>query len=225
MAQIFFNSFRQKGTLALWALVVTAQYMVGSNCLLVASHQIFTYSHDCALPFSSILSYVNKSTSTPIIAVWFVIILATLLGLLAFAGMQAIDAIFPLAINAVYITYSITITAHWLGDNDFKHGPFHLGIFSLPISIIAVLIMVFMNIMFLFPLVPSMSATTMKYTVVVLGGVLGLSLVWYYFPVYGDIHWFAGPVLNIGRGNGDGIDLDMQNSSGEKGGVKGTLGA
>ncbi|KAI6152264.1 amino acid/polyamine transporter I [Pisolithus tinctorius] len=225
MAQIFFNSFGQKGTLALWALVVTAQYMVGSNCLLVASRQIFAYSRDRALPFSSILSYVNKSTSTPVIAVWFVVILATLLGLLAFAGTQAIDAIFPLAINAVYIAYSITIAARWLGDNDFKRGPFHLGIFSLPISTIAVLFMVFMNIVFLFPSVPSTSATTMNYTVVVLGGVLGLSLVWYYLPVYGGIHWFAGPVPNIGRGDGDGIDLDTQNGSGEKGGVKGASGA
>ncbi|KAI6152263.1 amino acid/polyamine transporter I [Pisolithus tinctorius] len=225
MAQIFFNSFGQKGTLALWALVVIAQYMMGSSCLLVASRQIFAYSRDRALPFSSILSHVNKSTSTPVNAVWFVVISAILLGLLAFAGTQAIDAIFPLAINAIYIAYSITIAARWLGDSDFKRGPFHLGIFSLPISVTAVLFMAFMNVIFLFPTMPSTSASTMNYTVVVLGGVLGLSLVWYYLPVYGGIHWFAGPVPNIGRGDGDGIDLDTRNGSGEKGGVKGASGA
>lgn len=32
---------------------------------------------------------------------------------------------------------------------------------------------------------------------VVLGGVLVLSLVWYYFPVYGGVHWFTGPVATI----------------------------
>jgi hypothetical protein len=26
-----------------------------------------------------------------------------------------------------------------------------------------------------------------------------LSIVWYYFPVYGGVHWFTGPVPNIGK--------------------------
>ena len=31
MAQIFFNSFGQNGTLAVWAVIVLAQYMMGSS--------------------------------------------------------------------------------------------------------------------------------------------------------------------------------------------------
>ena len=31
MAQIFFNSFGQKGTLGLWAIVVLVQFMMGSS--------------------------------------------------------------------------------------------------------------------------------------------------------------------------------------------------
>ncbi|KAI6047537.1 amino acid/polyamine transporter I [Pisolithus marmoratus] len=200
MAQIFFNSFGQKGTLALWTLVVIAHtsFPQSAQQVLISSRQIFAYSRDRALPLSSILSRVNKSKSAPINAVWFVVISAILLGLLAFAGTQAISAIFSLSVTAIYIAYSITIAARWLGDNNFKRGPFHLGIFSLPISIIAVSFMTFMNVVFLFPTMPSTSATTMNYTVVVLGGILGLSLAWYYLPVYGGIHWFAGPVPNIG---------------------------
>ncbi len=38
----------------------------------------------------------------------------------------------------------------------------------------------------------------MNYTVVVLGGVFILSLAWYYFPVYGGVHWFEGPVPTVG---------------------------
>ena len=37
----------------------------------------------------------------------------------------------------------------------------------------------------------------MNYTVVVIGGVLILSLVWYYFPVYGGVFWFEGPVPTV----------------------------
>lgn len=70
---------------------------------------------------------------------------------------------------------------------------------SLPISIIAVSFMTFMTIVFFFPTTPNLSGMTMNYTVVVLGGVLALSLMWYYLPVYGGVHWFTGPVLNIDR--------------------------
>jgi hypothetical protein len=28
-----------------------------------------------------------------------------------------------------------------------------------------------------------------------------LSVVWYYFPVYGGVHWFTGPVPNVERLN------------------------
>ena len=54
-----------------------------------------------------------------------------------------------------------------------------------------------MVIVLLFPATPRTNTQNMNYTVVVLGGVLVLSLVWYYFPVYGGVHWFTGPVPNV----------------------------
>ena len=68
---------------------------------------------------------------------------------------------------------------------------------GIPVAVLAVLFMVFMTIVFLFPISPQTSVQEMNYTVVVLGGVLLLSLVWYYFPVYGGVYWFTGPVANV----------------------------
>jgi hypothetical protein len=60
------------------------------------------------------------------------------------------------------------------------------------------------SIVFFFPTTKLTSASDMNYTVVVLGGVFILCLVWYYFPVYGGVHWFEGPVPTVhgyvGRG-------------------------
>ena len=56
-----------------------------------------------------------------------------------------------------------------------------------------------MDIVFFFPTTPQTDVLTMNYTVVVLGGMLLLSIIWYYFPVYGGVHWFTGPVPNIGK--------------------------
>ena len=57
--------------------------------------------------------------------------------------------------------------------------------------------MAFNGTIFLFPTTMATDVADMNYTVVVLGGVLILSLIWYYFPVYGGVHWFNGPQSNL----------------------------
>ena len=68
---------------------------------------------------------------------------------------------------------------------------------SLPVAVISVTWMAFVGIVFLFPTTPEVRVGGMNYTVVVLGGVLVLSLVYYYFPKYGGRNWFTGPVQTI----------------------------
>jgi hypothetical protein len=74
---------------------------------------------------------------------------------------------------------------------------------------ISVTWMAFVGVVFLFPSTPEVEVGDMNYTVVVLGGVLILSLVYYYFPKYGGKNWFTGPVSTIDvregspGGNGD----------------------
>jgi len=197
MAQIFLNSFGKKATLGIWAVVIIVQYMMGSSILLAGSRQIFAFSRDRALPFSGYLYRINRYTQTPVNTVWFDVIFAILLGCLAFAGTQAINAVFALSITALYVAYSIPISARILSKTTFKPGPFSLGIWGIPVAVIAVLFMMFMTIVFLFPSTPQTSVQQMNYTVAVLGGVLLLSLIWYYFPKYGGVHWFTGPVPNV----------------------------
>ena len=54
--------------------------------------------------------------------------------------------------------------------------------------------MSFMIIVFLFPTTRSTSVADMNYTVVLLGSTLVLAVGWYYFPIYGGVNWFTGPV-------------------------------
>jgi hypothetical protein len=57
--------------------------------------------------------------------------------------------------------------------------------------------MLFLGIVFLFPGSPTTDATEMNYSIVVVGGIMILSILWYYFPKYGGVHWFKGPISNI----------------------------
>ena len=75
---------------------------------------------------------MNGFTGTPVNTVWFVAAVSTLLGLLAIAGAQAIDAVFALSVTGLYVAYSIPIAARFIFNNNFKPGPFNLGIFVSP---------------------------------------------------------------------------------------------
>ena len=77
--------------------------------------------------------------------------------------------------------------------------PFYVTSQSLPISTISVIFMLVLGIVFLFPGTPQTSAAEMNYSVVVFGGVMVLSVLWYYFPKYGGVHWFTGPIATISQ--------------------------
>jgi hypothetical protein len=64
-------------------------------------------------------------------------------------------------------------------------------------AFISVSWMTSMSIVFFFPTTKHTNAQGMNYTAVVLGGVLILSLIWFYLPVYGGVHWFKGPVRTV----------------------------
>lgn len=110
---------------------------------------------------------------------------------------------FSLSVTALYIAYGVPIAARFLGSNDFKPGPFNLGRLSGPVATLSCLWMLFMGIVFLFPTSPAPSVPDMNYTIVVMGGVMILSLVYYYFPKYGGVYWFKGPIANIDDENSD----------------------
>ena len=95
--------------------------------LTAGSRQIFAFSRDGGLPLSRVLYYISNRTHSPVRCVWFATFVALLLGLLAFAGANAIGAIFSLAVTAQYFAYSISISARFLGGTELKPGPFSLG--------------------------------------------------------------------------------------------------
>lgn len=72
---------------------------------------------------------MNRFTGTPVNTVIFDAALASALGLLVFAGDQAINAVFALSVTGLYYAYSVPIIVRFTGENDFKPGPFSLGRF------------------------------------------------------------------------------------------------
>ncbi|KAF8606392.1 APC amino acid permease [Ceratobasidium sp. AG-I] len=216
LAAIFYNSFGEKATLGIWSVVVLTQWGMGSSIVLATSRQVFAFSRDGAMPFSGWLYRMNEFTETPVNTVWFSVFIAALLGLLAFAGDAAIGAVFSacgkscsslkysdyvaqqISVIGLYIAYTIPIGARFIfKGHNYKPGPFNLGAFGLPVAIIAIAFMTFIDIVFLFPADLEPAVADMNYAVVVMGGVMIGSLIWYWFPKYGGVNWFEGPVSTI----------------------------
>ncbi|CEL55192.1 putative amino-acid permease C15C4,04c OS=Schizosaccharomyces pombe (strain 972 / ATCC 24843) GN=SPBC15C4.04c PE=3 SV=1 [Rhizoctonia solani AG-1 IB] len=198
LAAIFFNSFGQKATLGIWSVVVLTQWGMGSSIVLATSRQVFAFSRDGAMPFSNVLYSMNPYTKTPVNTVWFSVFISALLGLLAFAGEAAIGAVFALSVIGLYIAYTIPIGARFLfKGHNYKPGPFNLGAFGLPVAIIAIAFMTFISTVFLFPTELAPAVADMNYAVVVMSGVMIGCLIWYWFPKYGGVNWFEGPVMTV----------------------------
>ena len=66
------------------------------------------------------------------------------------------------------------------------------------VNFVSLAFMNFVMLILVFPSNPDPTARTMNYTVLVIGSWILLCLVYYYFPVYGGVHWFQGPVANVG---------------------------
>ncbi|KAG5650707.1 hypothetical protein H0H81_011303 [Sphagnurus paluster] len=84
---------------------------------------------DIALPLSNWLYQINKKVKVPVNTVVFDGLLALSLGLLVFAGDQAISAVFSLSLAGLYVAFTIPILARFLGTKKFTPGPFTLGLF------------------------------------------------------------------------------------------------
>ena len=71
-----------------------------------------------------------------------------------------------------------------------------------------------MSMVFLFPTSPDPTGKTMNYSIVVLGGILILSLIYFYFPMYGGVYWFKGPVNTIDGAVHDEVEHVQSSSRG-----------
>ena len=74
--------------------------------------------------------------------------------------------------------------------------------------------MAFSVAILVFPTTPTPTGADMNYTIVVIGGVMALSLIYYYFPKYGGVYWFKGPIRTVPKTPDDGAS--MKDSMDEK---------
>ena len=85
MGQLFLDVLGKRGMLAIWSLIIVVQYVTGAAQGVDASRVVFAFARDNALPGSRWWKKMNRRTQTPVNAVWLVMVLAGICGLLGFS--------------------------------------------------------------------------------------------------------------------------------------------
>ncbi|KAF2788419.1 amino acid transporter [Melanomma pulvis-pyrius CBS 109.77] len=187
----------QKMTLAILSLTIIAGFSMGQGCMIAASRVTFAYARDDCFPLSKYWKVVNKTTQTPVNAVWFNCVIGILLLLLIFGGSIAVGALFSIGAIAAFVAFTLPIFIRvFFVGNRFRAGPWNLGKLSIPIGIVASSFVALMVPILCLPSVTGADLTleTMNWTALVYGGPMFLVTIWWFVSAH---KWFKGPKVNI----------------------------
>ncbi|KAG7846930.1 hypothetical protein KL941_002723 [Ogataea angusta] len=196
IAQIIYNAMGKNWAIAFMSLIAFCQWLMGASILTAISRQIWAFARDDGLPFAPIVKVVNRKLSTPIRAVIYGGVLALLLGLLCFIGTTAANALFSLYIAGNYISWGTPIFLRLTtGKHKFVPGKFYTGdVMSPIIGWITCAFIAFIIILVMFPAEPTVSSTTMNYTVVITPGCMIIATLYYLGYAKGK---YQGPKSNL----------------------------
>ncbi len=189
-AQIFVDAIGNTGGKLLLVVVVVAQLFCGMASVTANSRMIYAFSRDGALPGSRIWHKINPRTRTPTNAIWLAAAGALILGLPYLWNTTAYAAVTSIAVIGLYVAYVLPTLLRLLRGADFQPGPWHLGRWSRPIGIIAVVWVAFISILFMLPTASPVTAKTFNYTVIAVLVVLGFATIYWFASAR---RWFKGP--------------------------------
>jgi amino acid transporter len=189
-AQIFIDAVGHNLAAFLLLIVVGAQFYCGMSSVTANSRMIYAFSRDGAVPGSRFWHRINHRTRTPTNSIWLAAGGAFILGLPYLWNSAAYFAVTSIATIGLYIAYGIPILLRLRAGDRFQRGPWHLGGWSRPIGIVAVVWIAFISVLFVLPQVAPISWSTFNYAIVAVAVVLvGTGLGW----ALSAKRWFTGP--------------------------------
>ncbi|KIK38114.1 hypothetical protein CY34DRAFT_15249 [Suillus luteus UH-Slu-Lm8-n1] len=183
VAQIFLDTVGNRGAIVLMVIVIGAMYFCGTFSVTSNSRMMFAFARDGGIPGHTFFRKVDSKRGTPVRTVWLACTLSFILGLPSLGSAVAFSAAttIPIALRVFY-------------RKRFVRGPFHLGAFSIPIAVAAVIWIAFIAIVFLLPQANPVDSQTLNYAVVAVGIVIVYSVG---FWILSARKWFIGPVRQI----------------------------
>ncbi|KAI0699002.1 APC amino acid permease [Cytidiella melzeri] len=203
VAQIFLDTVGEKGAIVLMVIVIGAMFFCGTFSVTSNSRMMYAFARDGGIPGHTFFHKVDPKRKSPVRTVWLACLLSFCLGLPSLGSAVAFSAATSIATIGLYISYAIPIALRVIYARNFVRGPFHLGRFSYPVAIGAVMWIAFISIAFILPSLNPVNSQTLNYSIVAVGIVLTYCMG---FWVISARKWFTGPIKQI-EAESKGIDI------------------
>ena len=198
--QVFYNVTQSyAATNIMTAIMIIMLAACAVSEVAAASRQIWSFARDAGLPGHSWLSKVSPGWNIPLPAVTVSLTISALLSLINIGSSVALNAITSLGAVAVLISYYLTISVL---VHRRLHGPalpmrrWSLGKWGIVINIAALIFLTPLIFFLTWPLVTPVTAATMNWSSVMLGGTLIVAM--FYYVIKGR-HEYIGPVAHVKR--------------------------
>ncbi|KAJ1306034.1 hypothetical protein OPQ81_010747 [Rhizoctonia solani] len=198
--EIMYMRIGRAGALFLWVWVCLTAFFVVQTALQACSRTFYAFSRDRGLPDKGLFGRITKN-HVPLYAVWLVVFLSILPGLLDLASPIAAQAIFALTAMALDLSYIVPIFCRRFFRNHpevhFKPGPFYMGngFLGWTVNILCILWTLFVAVILALPTIIPVTQLNMNYASVITAGVMICSLAWYFAGARKHYH---GPTSNLG---------------------------
>eukprot|EP00271_Cylindrocystis_brebissonii_P006437 TRINITY_DN19232_c0_g1_i1.p1 TRINITY_DN19232_c0_g1~~TRINITY_DN19232_c0_g1_i1.p1 ORF type:complete len:539 (-),score=54.41 TRINITY_DN19232_c0_g1_i1:127-1743(-) len=173
--QIYFDVFFARygsGNIAICVIALVALCAVFANvgAMAAGSRLFWAMSRDGAAPFSSFFSHLTAEAKIPLPSILLTFVCSILFTLPVLKSSIAFIAINSFTTVATYLAYAIPILMKiTFGLRRFEPGPLSLGIWSVPVNLVALLWICCISVMFCMPTVYPVSVETLNYAPVAFG--------------------------------------------------------
>lgn len=168
-------------------------------CILSAQRVTYAISRDGLLPGSKYLCKLSTNKRIPVNAALVVLAFGIAISCIIVGSEVAFFALTATATIATNVSYLIPIVARQtVGRKQFRPAKWHLGRFSVPCAIVGGTYISFLFVVLCLPQVYPVTALTLNYAPIMIGGVTVLTVIGWIFPFgLGGKYWFHGPLRTI----------------------------
>ncbi|KAK8092543.1 hypothetical protein PG999_014742 [Apiospora kogelbergensis] len=182
---VFENATQTKGGATAMSVIIVIMTIAGNlTGVATASRQLWAFSRDQGMPFSSYFAYVHPGLNLPINSITMTLVVTILLTLIAIGSDVALNSLTSLGTNAILSSYMCSIgciTWRRLTNQPLLPSQFSLGRWGLAINVISMMFLATIFIFAFFPPGPNPALADMNWNVLIYGVAVVGSLLYYAF--------------------------------------------
>jgi amino acid transporter len=168
-----------------------------ASCFLSAQRVTYAIARDHVLPFGTFFRKLS-SRKMAVNAALLVCGLGIAITFAVIGSTVAFSAITATATITTNFSYVIPIVARQtVGRKTFVPAKWNLGVFSAPLAVIATAWILFLFAALVLPQLYPVDSQTLNYAPICIGIISFISLAGWFFPKWGAMYWFEGPIKTI----------------------------